>query len=63
MGDKIRDEGRPMVLASEDGVSWNFLSYITPEHAYPPKIFPHPAILPDRKIVVALRAPLFHSFA
>ncbi|MBS7611270.1 exo-alpha-sialidase [Candidatus Bathyarchaeota archaeon] len=53
---KVRDEGRPMILASMDGVSWNFLSYITPESTYPPKICPYPAILPDGRIVVALRS-------
>ena len=54
--DKIKDEGRPMILASEDGVSWNFLSYINPEPTYPPKICPCPAVLSDGRIVVALRA-------
>ncbi|MEM3647711.1 MAG: sialidase family protein [Thermoproteota archaeon] len=50
-------EGRPMVLASTDGaVTWRFLSYITPENSYPPKICPHPAVLPDGRIIVALRA-------
>jgi hypothetical protein len=56
VGNKIKDEGRPMIFASMDGTSWNFLSYITPESTYPPKICPEPAILPDGRIVVALRS-------
>lgn len=56
-GDKIREpEGRPLIFASTDGaVTWNFLAYITPPLSEPPKICPHPAILPDGRIVVALR--------
>jgi len=56
-GEKVKaPQGRPMILASPDGAaSWHFLSYITPEYPYPPKICPHPAILPDGKIVVSLR--------
>jgi hypothetical protein len=45
-----------MIFASMDGTSWNLLSYITPKSTYPPQICPQPAILPDGKIVVALRS-------
>jgi len=49
-------EGRPMILASIDGaVNWHFLTYITPPDTEPPKICPYPALLPDGRIVVALR--------
>ena len=49
-------EGRPMVLASVDGAAnWNFLTYITQSYTEPPKICPHPAILPDGRIAVAFR--------
>jgi len=45
-----------MILASVDGaVTWRFLAYIISSYTYPPKICPHPAILPDGRIVVALR--------
>lgn len=45
-----------MIIASTDGAaSWNFLGYVTPPLIYPPKICPCPAILPDGRIVVALR--------
>ncbi|MGB9718604.1 MAG: sialidase family protein [Thermoproteota archaeon] len=43
-------------MASTDGaVSWCFLSYVTPEDSHPPKICPHPAVLPDGRIITALR--------
>jgi len=56
-GNKIEEpEGRPMILASTDGAAnWSFLAYVTPPFSDPAKICPHPAILPDGRIVVALR--------
>ncbi|HIE18677.1 TPA: hypothetical protein EYP75_03025 [Candidatus Bathyarchaeota archaeon] len=56
-GDKKKaPEGRPMILASMDGaLNWHFLTYIVPSYTDPPKICPYPTILPDGKIVVALR--------
>ena len=47
---------RPLVLASYDGgVRWRFLSYLTPKGQTPVGIMPAPALLPDGRIVVALR--------
>ncbi len=56
-GDHLKEpEGRPLIVASIDGaVSWNFLAYLTPPFNDPPKICPHPAMLPDGRIAVALR--------
>ncbi|MEM2389879.1 MAG: sialidase family protein [Ignisphaera sp.] len=51
----VEPEGRPMILVSEDGVSWRFLSYILPPNPEFPRICPSPAVLPDGRIVVALR--------
>ena len=45
-----------MVIVSEDGAaSWKFLSYILPPNPEFPRICPAPAVLPDGRIVVALR--------
>lgn len=45
-----------MVLTSVDGATnWFFLTYLIEDYHYPPKICPHPVILPDGRIVVALR--------
>lgn len=47
---------RPLALASYDGgVEWRFLSYLTPKDQTPVGIMPAPALLPDGRIVVALR--------
>jgi len=49
-------EGRLMILASADGAAnWHFLTYLISDYPHSPKICPHPAILPDGRIVVALR--------
>jgi len=46
----------PLVLASYDGgVEWMFLSYLAPKYQTPVGIMPAPALLPDGRIVAALR--------
>lgn len=50
-------EGRPLILASIDGaVNWRFLAYLMDGYPHPSKICPHPAMLPDGRIVVVLRS-------